>query len=57
LCEFVRLRPPDQRRHTSIASTGAHAAPHTTHHLIADIERLRAHLGIERWLVWGASWG
>jgi proline iminopeptidase len=29
----------------------------TTHHLIADIERLRRHLGIERWLVWGASWG
>lgn len=29
----------------------------TTHHLIADIERLREHLGIERWLVWGASWG
>jgi proline iminopeptidase len=29
----------------------------TTHHLIADIERLREHLAIERWLVWGASWG
>jgi proline iminopeptidase len=29
----------------------------TTPHLIADIERLRGHLGIERWLVWGASWG
>jgi proline iminopeptidase len=29
----------------------------TTHHLIADIERLRERLGIERWLVWGASWG
>ncbi|HEX2221882.1 MAG TPA: prolyl aminopeptidase [Candidatus Limnocylindria bacterium] len=29
----------------------------TTHHLIADIERLRASLGIERWLVCGASWG
>jgi proline iminopeptidase len=29
----------------------------TTHHLVADIERLREHLGIERWLVWGASWG
>jgi proline iminopeptidase len=29
----------------------------TTHHLIADIERLREHLGIDRWLVWGASWG
>jgi proline iminopeptidase len=29
----------------------------TTHHLIRDIERLREHLGIERWLVWGGSWG
>jgi proline iminopeptidase len=29
----------------------------TTHHLIADIERLREHLGIDRWLVCGASWG
>lgn len=29
----------------------------TTHHLIADIERLREHLGVERWLVQGGSWG
>ncbi|MFC9547035.1 prolyl aminopeptidase [Streptomyces sp. NPDC056956] len=29
----------------------------TTAHLMADLELLRAHLGIERWLVWGASWG
>lgn len=29
----------------------------TTAHLVADIERLRAHLGIERWLVFGGSWG
>src|SRR5688572_16201051 len=29
----------------------------TTAHLVADIERLREHLGIERWLVWGGSWG
>ena len=29
----------------------------TTPHLIADIERLREHLGIERWLVLGGSWG
>jgi proline iminopeptidase len=32
-------------------------ATNTTHHLIADLEGLREHLGIERWLVWGASWG
>jgi proline iminopeptidase len=29
----------------------------TTAHLIADIEQLRRHLGVERWLVWGGSWG
>lgn len=29
----------------------------TTHHLLADIERLREHLGIARWLVAGWSWG
>ena len=29
----------------------------TTAHLIADIERLRDHLGVERWLVFGGSWG
>lgn len=29
----------------------------TTHHLIRDIEQLRAFLGIDRWLVCGASWG
>jgi proline iminopeptidase len=29
----------------------------TTPHLVADCERLRAHLGIERWLVMGGSWG
>lgn len=29
----------------------------TTRHLIADIECLRRHLGIERWLLFGGSWG
>lgn len=29
----------------------------TTWHLVDDIERLREHLGIERWLVFGGSWG
>jgi proline iminopeptidase len=29
----------------------------TTWHLTADIEALRKHLGIERWLVFGGSWG
>jgi len=29
----------------------------TTPHLVADLEGLREHLGIERWLVFGGSWG
>ena len=29
----------------------------TTAHLIADIERLRQHLGVNQWLVLGGSWG
>ncbi len=29
----------------------------TTWDLVADIERLREHLGIERWQVFGGSWG
>jgi proline iminopeptidase len=29
----------------------------TTWHLVDDIERLREHLGIERWQVFGGSWG
>jgi len=32
-------------------------AANTTPHLIGDIEALREHLGIERWLVFGGSWG
>jgi proline iminopeptidase len=29
----------------------------TTDHLITDMERLREHLGIDRWLLTGGSWG
>jgi len=29
----------------------------TTWHLVADIERLRTMIGVERWLVFGGSWG
>ena len=32
-------------------------AANTTEHLLRDVERLREHLGIERWLVFGGSWG
>ena len=32
-------------------------AANTTPHLIADIEALRVRFGVERWLVFGSSWG
>lgn len=32
-------------------------ADNTTPHLVADMEALRTALGIERWLVFGGSWG
>ncbi|NMF87209.1 prolyl aminopeptidase [Aromatoleum petrolei] len=32
-------------------------AQNTTADLVADIERLRRHVGVERWLVTGGSWG
>jgi proline iminopeptidase len=51
----------DQRgcgRSTPHAGRGkAGLEANTTWHLVADIEALRERLGIERWLVWGGSWG
>ncbi len=32
-------------------------ASNTTAHLVADIERIRSHFGIDKWLVIGGSWG
>jgi proline iminopeptidase len=41
----------------SAAHTLDAPSANTTQHLIGDIESLRMHLGIDRWLVLGASWG
>ena len=35
----------------------AEVADNTTWHLVADMERLRAHIGVDRWLLFGGSWG
>jgi proline iminopeptidase len=43
------------RPHASDPATDL--AHNTTDHLIADMEQLREHLGIERWLLHGGSWG
>jgi proline iminopeptidase len=51
----------DQRgcgRSTPHASDpAADMSVNTTEHLLADMERLRQHLGIEEWLLYGGSWG
>lgn len=51
----------DQRgcgRSTPHASApGADLTTNTTQHLLSDIEALREHLEVERWLVLGGSWG
>lgn len=56
-----RIVQIDQRncgRSTPPASDPAtDLSTNTTPHLIADIEQLREHLGIDRWVLWGGSWG
>ena len=66
---FRRLFDPDVYRIVLLDQRGCgRSTPHasayetdmsvnTTAHLIADLELLRRHLGIGRWLVWGVSWG
>ena len=39
------------------ADEGVHWATIDMDHHVADIERLREHLGIEQWIVFGVSWG
>ncbi|WP_216895033.1 prolyl aminopeptidase [Nocardia alni] len=50
----------DQRgcgRSTPHIADGAGLETNTTWHLVADIERLRTHLDVDRWQVFGGSWG
>jgi proline iminopeptidase len=35
----------------------AELTDNTTWHLVEDMEKLRRHLGVDRWLVFGGSWG
>jgi proline iminopeptidase len=35
----------------------ASVVANTTQHLLADIEMLRRHLDVAKWIVWGHSWG
>jgi proline iminopeptidase len=53
---FWRIVLYDQRgagRSTPVADL----VDNTTSHLVADLERLRGYLGVDRWLLFGGSWG
>jgi len=59
-----RLFDPDAYRIILFDQRGSgRSTPHaslednTTWHLVEDMETLRRHLGVERWLVFGGSWG
>jgi proline iminopeptidase len=41
----------------SAAAVDTDLSANTTAALVADMEQVREHLGIDRWLVFGASWG
>src|SRR5437762_10707164 len=52
---FWRIVLYDQRgagRSTPVADI----VDNTTAHLVNDLDRLRAHLGVERWVLFGGSW-
>ena len=53
---FWRIVLFDQRGAGRSTPT-AELTDNTTQHLVADLERLRRHLGVERWLLFGGSWG
>ncbi len=59
-----RLHDPGKYRIILLDQRGCgRSTPHaslidnTTWHLVADMERLRRHLGLERWQLLGGSWG
>jgi len=54
--EAYRIVTFDQRG-SGRSTPHAELAENTTWDLVADIERIRLHLGIDRWQVFGGSWG
>ena len=54
--EFYRLVLPDQRG-AGRSTPHAELKENTTWELIDDLEKLRAHLKLEPWVVMGGSWG
>ena len=65
-CEPMHRRFFDPQRYRIVlfdqrgsgqSSPHAELRDNTTWHLVADIEKLREHLNIDRWVVFGGSWG
>src|SRR5580658_10068548 len=54
--DFWRVVIFDQRGAGRSRPLGS-LADNTTGDLVADIERLRRHVGVERWVLFGGSWG
>ncbi len=62
--DYRRFFDPESYRIVLFDQRGSgQSTPHasleenTTWHLVEDIERLREHLGVEDWVVFGGSWG
>ena len=53
---FWRIVLFDQRG-AGRSTPAASVVDNTTWTLVSDLEKLRAHLGIERWVLFGGSWG
>jgi len=54
--DFYRIVLLDQRG-AGRSKPYAEIAENTTWHLVEDIEKLRNHLGIDKWIIMGGSWG
>lgn len=53
---FYRIVLFDQRGCGQSTPSGS-IIENTTAHLVSDMEQLRRHLGVDRWLLFGGSWG
>jgi len=53
---FYRVVLPDQRG-AARSTPFAELNENTTWDIVEDLEKLRKHLGVDRWLVMGGSWG
>ena len=54
--DFYRVILPDQRG-AGRSTPHAELAENTTWDIVEDLEKLRKHLGVDKWVVMGGSWG